>query len=56
MSLESARMSSLRDKQREIEEVRLKDEREEARKIAAKKAAKVELTTNKRKKHAKKSK
>ena len=54
MSLVSARMPSLRDKQREIEEARLNDEREEARKIAAKKAEKVVLTTNKEKKHGKK--
>ena len=47
--LYSARLPSLRDKQREIEEARLKDEREKARKVAAKKAKKVELTTNKNK-------
>ena len=47
MSLDSARMPTLRDKQREIEEARLKDEREAARR----KKAKVELTTNKNKKH-----
>ena len=48
-SLDSARMPSLRDKQRETEEARLKDEREAARQ----KKAKVELSTNK-KKHDKK--
>ena len=42
-SLDSARMPSLRDKQRETEEARLKDERDGARR------KKVVLSTNKKK-------
>ena len=55
-TLDSARLPTLRDKQRAAEEARIKSEREEARKVAANKAARVELTTKKKKNESKKNK